>query len=152
MQKFFERFFWATGVVACFGGMWRQQAIAQPISSIINPADTCFMVSSTGKRIDLGHLCTKNPQIIPKPKPKPKPKPVQKNISNTPTSNFSSSANIKAFLMVIRYAEGTDSQDGYQIQYTGSRFYDFVDHPRRARCGNIAVNLYARLRQVRINF
>jgi muramidase (phage lysozyme) len=138
MQNFFVRFFWATGAIGLtvsFGGsFWNQEAIAQPqpVSSLINPADTCFMLSSTGKRIDLGHLCTKNPQIVPKPKPVPK------NISNfTTTSNFSGSANIKAFLMVIRYAEGTDSQDGYQIQYTGARFYDFADHPRVARCGNI---------------
>jgi muramidase (phage lysozyme) len=134
------RLFLIANLTASFGSLSLidRKAIAQPIST--NPADTCFMVTSSGKRLDLGHLCTKNPQIVPKPKP------VQVNTnftntnfsgSNTSSSNVYSSANLKAFLMVIRYAEGTDSQDGYQIQYTGTRFYDFADHPRIARCGNI---------------
>lgn len=129
MQKFSVRLLW---IASIFTGFASQGAIAQTISSNINPADTCFMVTSSGKRIDLGHLCTKNPQIVPKPKP------VQKIAASSKFStNFSASTNIKAFLRVIRYAEGTDSQDGYQIQYTGTRFYNFIDHPRVARCGNI---------------
>ncbi len=133
MGKFSVRLLW---IASLFTGSVSQGAIAQTSNtkvSNINPADTCFMVTSSGKRIDLGHLCTKNPQIIPKPKPVPKIAATTK----FPTSNFSASTNIKAFLRVIRYAEGTDSQDGYQIQYTGTRFYNFSDHPRVARCGNI---------------
>jgi len=129
------RLFLIANLVASFGSLSLidRKAIAQPIST--NPADTCFMVTSSGKRLDLGHLCTKNPQIIPKPKPvRVNPNFTSTNFSG---SNISSSANLKAFLMVIRYAEGTDSSDGYQIQYTGTRFYDFADHPRIARCGNI---------------
>lgn len=96
-------------------------------------ADTCFMVTSSGKRIDLNHLCPKNPPLKPKP-----PKAVKKAPNYISTA--SPSANLSAFLRVIRYAEGTDSPDGYQIQYTGTRFYSFADHPRVARCGRIRGN------------
>jgi muramidase (phage lysozyme) len=139
------RLFWIANLTVSFGSLslvnlnLNEKAIAQSISNT-NPADTCFMVTTSGKRVDLGYLCTKNPQIIPKPRPVQ----VNTNFNNSgftnsgfTNSNFSGSANLKAFLMVIRYAEGTDSQDGYQIQYTGTRFYDFADHPRIARCGNI---------------
>ncbi len=123
-----------------------QIAFAQPL---INPADTCFMITSSGKRIDLSNLCAKNPQIIPKPKAA---RLKTRNFSNVARANFPNSAisggyisggnfsgsiNLKAFLRMIRYAEGTDSNDGYQIQYTGARFYDFADHPRVVKCGNI---------------
>ncbi|AFY74031.1 muramidase (phage lambda lysozyme) [Synechococcus sp. PCC 7502] len=133
MQKFSPQLFYAgsIGLTTVLSSLLiNQAAIAQNIGNL---ADTCFMVTSSGKRLDLGHLCTKNPQVVIKPKP------VQKvaAISNFPTSNFPTSININAFLKVIRYAEGTDAQDGYQIQYTGARFYSFTDHPRIARCGNI---------------
>jgi len=42
--------------------------------------------------------------------------------------------NLKAFLLMIRYAEGTSSQNGYQKLYGGSLFNDLSKHP------NIAVN------------
>jgi len=139
MQKFWTTGFLASAIISSFGfvgiNFFNEAAIAQSISNLaINPADTCFMVTSSGKRIDLGHLCTRNPQLVPKPKP------VQRvaTVKNFPPSNLAdASVNIKSFLKVIRYAEGTDSSDGYQIQYTGTRFYNFNDHPRVARCGNI---------------
>jgi len=100
--------------------------------SAAEPLDSCFMVTSSGKRIDLGHLCTKNPSLVKPNKPK------ITNISTvSSTLAFPASVNLKAFLRVIRYAEGTDAEDGYQIQYTGARFYDFNDHPRVAKCGSI---------------
>jgi muramidase (phage lysozyme) len=40
--------------------------------------------------------------------------------------------NLKAFLLMIRYAEGTSSQDGYKKLYGGSLFNDFSNHPNIA--------------------
>jgi len=42
---------------------------------------------------------------------------------------------VKAFLDTIAAAEGTASPDGYRIQYTGTKFASFSDHPREMRCG-----------------
>ncbi|MEG4530605.1 glycoside hydrolase family 104 protein [Microcoleus sp. D2_18a_D3] len=42
---------------------------------------------------------------------------------------------VKAFLDTIAAAEGTASPDGYRIQYTGTKFVSFQDHPREMRCG-----------------
>ena len=132
VQVFCNPSIWLTTALSSV--IFSQAAIANIGKTIGSPADTCFMVTSSGKRIDLGHLCRKNPKIVVKPKAVPK----VASISNISTFNFpASSNNLKAFLKVIRYAEGTDSQDGYQIQYTGTRFYNFNDHPRVARCGNI---------------
>lgn len=47
-------------------------------------------------------------------------------------SSFSAGANVKAFLDVIGYAEGTG--DSYDIMFTHARFYGFADHPRQIRC------------------
>lgn len=44
------------------------------------------------------------------------------------------SPKVKAFLKTIRWAEGTDSEDGYRTQYTGAKFDDFSDHPRQVLC------------------
>jgi muramidase (phage lysozyme) len=41
---------------------------------------------------------------------------------------------VKAFLDTIAEAEGT-GPDGYHIQYTGTKFASFSDHPREMRCG-----------------
>lgn len=103
-----------------------------PVESKTTISDTCFMVTSSGRRIDLNHLCTRNPTLKPA-------RPPQRTTS-TYKSSASPSANLQAFLRVIRFAEGTDSQDGYQIQFTGTRFYSFADHPRVARCGRIRGN------------
>ena len=40
--------------------------------------------------------------------------------------------NLKAFLSMIRYAEGTFSQDGYKKLYGGSLFTDLSKHPNTA--------------------
>lgn len=39
--------------------------------------------------------------------------------------------NIRAFLAVIRYAEGTSGADGYRMLFGGSLFNSFADHPRK---------------------
>ncbi|MBW4495023.1 MAG: glycoside hydrolase family 104 protein [Oscillatoria princeps RMCB-10] len=44
--------------------------------------------------------------------------------------------NVRAFLAVIRWAEGTSGADGYKTQYTFKKFGDFSDHPRSVNCGN----------------
>jgi muramidase (phage lysozyme) len=56
---------------------------------------------------------------------------VATNNINNPNSY---SANLQAFLRVIRHAEGTNSDDGYQIKFTSQRFYSFTDHPRQTMC------------------
>lgn len=43
-------------------------------------------------------------------------------------------ANVKAFLQVIRFAEGTAGPDGYRTMFTGKKFNSFADHPRQNNC------------------
>jgi muramidase (phage lysozyme) len=57
-------------------------------------------------------------------KEEPKP-PVQQPKINT---------QIQAFLKLIRVPEGTSSEDGYRIMFTGKRFSSFADHPRLLQC------------------
>lgn len=107
----------------------------------------CYMVTSTGKRLDLSYMCKKNPPAPPATRVQTKkltPTSSLRSISSPPSisspryyPSYSASVNLQAFLRVIRYAEGTDSDDGYQIQYTGARFNSFNDHPRSRYCGNI---------------
>jgi muramidase (phage lysozyme)/uncharacterized protein (DUF2345 family) len=40
--------------------------------------------------------------------------------------------NIAAFLWMIRNCEGTAGPDGYRTMFTGKKFDDFADHPRKA--------------------
>ncbi len=101
-------------------------------------AQDCFMVTSSGQYVNLSHLCRSglpsNP-AVPKPKPKTKPAPTSDTYFDSreyPT--YPASVNLQAFLRLIRYAEGTASEDGYQVEFTGTRFYNFADHPRRVRC------------------
>ncbi len=124
----------ALPIAAAIGvALGTERAIAQEFNG-------CYMVDSSGRRIDLNELCRKNPPVA-KPKPKPAPKAITKPARPQPVAAvrpvFPPSANLQAFLQVIRYAEGTDSSDGYQIQYTGRRFYSFADHPRQVICGSI---------------
>lgn len=103
--------------------------LTQSHAAIAFETDSCYMLTSSGRRIDLNSLCKKNP-----PMPKPKPPQQQSKKRAAPTIAFPASVNLQAFLMTIRYAEGTDSGDGYQIQFTGSRFFNFNDHPRNVIC------------------
>ncbi len=100
-------------------------------------AQDCFMVTSSGQYINLSHLCRSglpsNPGV-PKPKPKTVPNPPDSYVDTRTYPTYPASVNLQAFLRTIRYAEGTASEDGYQIEFTGTRFYNFSDHPRRVRC------------------
>jgi muramidase (phage lysozyme) len=120
------------GVTALFS-----LAILNPSSGYAQEAG-CFMVTSSGQYVDLTGICKKNPKakrfIKPKATPIARVAPIRQSFpGNFPVS----SNNMTAFLQVIRYAEGTASADGYRIQYTGSRFSSFGDHPRRVICGGI---------------
>jgi muramidase (phage lysozyme) len=60
---------------------------------------------------------------------------------NNPSRNWNTnphqySANLQAFLRVIRHAEGTNSEEGYQIKFTSRRFSSFADHPRQVMCSS----------------
>ena len=40
--------------------------------------------------------------------------------------------NLKAFLIMIRYGEGTSGENGYRVMFGGELFTSFDDHPRKA--------------------
>ena len=42
------------------------------------------------------------------------------------------SANLRAFLYMIRHCEGTAGENGYRTQFGGGLFDSFADHPRQA--------------------
>lgn len=44
-------------------------------------------------------------------------------------------AYVKAFLDTIAWAEGTAGPDAYRMQFTGTTFSSFADHPREIKCG-----------------
>jgi len=100
-------------------------------------AQDCFMVTPSGQYVNLSHLCRSglpsNPEV-PKPKPKTVPSSLEAYRDDRVYPTYPASVNLQAFLRVIRYAEGTASEDGYQVEFTGTRFYNFADHPRRVRC------------------
>lgn len=50
--------------------------------------------------------------------------------NNSPIKN----ANVRAFLMTIRYAEGTAGPNGYRTMYTGKLFDSFDKHPDINNC------------------
>ncbi|NJK59203.1 MAG: glycoside hydrolase family 104 protein [Oscillatoriales cyanobacterium SM2_1_8] len=103
-------------------------------------AQGCFMQLSSGQYINLNDLCAKNP--LPPPPPVRPASPARRSASRataaatvyTPIAFPPSSRNLQAFLQVIRYAEGTDAGDGYQIAFTGRRFASLQDHPRAVHC------------------
>ena len=45
--------------------------------------------------------------------------------------------NVRAFLMMIRNAEGTAGENGYRTMFGGGLFESFADHPRRALTFNL---------------
>lgn len=50
-------------------------------------------------------------------------------------ASLETSPKIKAFLKTIRWAEGTDGEDGYRMMFTGAKFDNgFADHPRKVMC------------------
>jgi len=52
--------------------------------------------------------------------------------SPPPLSGNAAQDNISAFLFMIRKCEGTSGPDGYKTMFTGKKFDDFADHPRKA--------------------
>jgi muramidase (phage lysozyme) len=44
-------------------------------------------------------------------------------------------AHVNAFLDTIAWAEGTAGPHAYRMQFTGTRFSSFQDHPREIKCG-----------------
>lgn len=52
-------------------------------------------------------------------------------IDTEPEPQPESNGNLSAFLMTIRFAEGTADDDGYRKLFGGSLFDSFADHPRK---------------------
>ena len=48
------------------------------------------------------------------------------------------SANLRAFLFLLRWCEGTSDADGYRRIVGGELFTDFSDHPRKLKSGIFA--------------
>jgi muramidase (phage lysozyme) len=44
-------------------------------------------------------------------------------------------AHVQAFLDTIAWAEGTAGPNAYRMQFTGTKFSSFQDHPREIKCG-----------------
>ena len=47
---------------------------------------------------------------------------------------IASDPKIEALIMTVRWAEGTASEDGYRTIFTGEKFDNFDDHPRKINC------------------
>ncbi|AFY83597.1 glycoside hydrolase family 24 protein [Oscillatoria acuminata] len=45
-------------------------------------------------------------------------------------------AHVQAFLDTIAWAEGTAGPNAYRMQFTGTQFSGFQDHPREIKCGS----------------
>lgn len=56
------------------------------------------------------------------------------NFSGGGTYNGSLSPNMKAYLDMLAYAEGTSGADGYRTIFTGKTFTDMSKHPRDKQC------------------
>ena len=65
---------------------------------------------------------------------RPESKADNTNSASAEIALSGTSPKVKAFLKMIRWAEGTDGVDGYRTQYTGAKFNDFSDHPRVILC------------------
>jgi muramidase (phage lysozyme) len=65
---------------------------------------------------------------------RPESKADNTNSASAEIALSGTSPKVKAFLKMIRWAEGTDGIDGYKKQFTGTTFNDDSDHPREIRC------------------
>jgi muramidase (phage lysozyme) len=64
-------------------------------------------------------------------------RPSANNVSDNGSAiaEVNASSKVKAFLKMIRWAEGTDGKDGYRMMFTGAKFDNgFADHPRQIMC------------------
>lgn len=52
-------------------------------------------------------------------------------LDRQPLLDAYNSDNVQAFIWALRFGEGTQAADGFQIMFGGERFQDFSDHPRR---------------------
>lgn len=52
-------------------------------------------------------------------------------LDRQPLLDAYNSDNMQAFIWALRFGEGTQAADGFQIMFGGERFQDFSDHPRR---------------------
>ena len=59
---------------------------------------------------------------------------IRNTVNNATTGPGSN--NVKAFLKMIRYAEGTDGQDGYRTMFTHRLFTNYDRHPNITNRGN----------------
>ena len=62
------------------------------------------------------------------------PTPVINQSVKIDSRNSIKNANVKAFLDVIAFAEGTSGPDGYRMMYTGKKFDSFSKHPDINNC------------------
>ena len=58
-------------------------------------------------------------------------RPSANNVSDNGSAiaEVNASSKVKAFLKMIRWAEGTDGADGYRTIFSGAKFDDFSKHP-----------------------
>ncbi len=52
-------------------------------------------------------------------------------LDRQPLLDAYNSDNVQAFIWALRFGEGTQAADGFQIMFGGERFESFADHPRR---------------------
>jgi muramidase (phage lysozyme) len=105
-------------------------------SAIAQEYNACFMVTGSGRLVQFD-FCKQNPPPAPPEAAKPEPSQPSTYSPSPSSISYPASVNLKAFLQLIRYAEGTSSSDGYRIQFTGKRFYTYRDHPRQVICSYI---------------
>ncbi|MCT7957386.1 glycoside hydrolase family protein [Laspinema palackyanum] len=62
--------------------------------------------------------------------PQPSPQVRRQRVANL------KAAQVQAFLDTIAWAEGTAGPNAYRMQFTGTKFASFQDHPREIKCGS----------------
>ncbi|HEY9837470.1 MAG TPA: glycoside hydrolase family 104 protein [Vampirovibrionales bacterium] len=63
-------------------------------------------------------------------RPQPAPQVRRQRVANL------KAAHVQAFLDTIAWAEGTAGPSAYRMQFTGTKFSSFKDHPREIKCGS----------------